>query len=47
MPYERRGTARSSTGRTAGEVVKIELGGDDHNHLTKPEDRLNLAMAFQ
>jgi arylsulfatase len=32
-----------------GEVnwVEIELDGDDHNHLIEPEDRLNLALAFQ
>ena len=27
--------------------VEIDVGLDDHNHLIKPEDRLNLAMAFQ
>jgi arylsulfatase len=27
--------------------VEIELGLDDHSHLIKPEDRLNLAMAIQ
>jgi arylsulfatase A-like enzyme len=27
--------------------VEIDLGLDDHNHLIKPEDRVNLAMAFQ
>ena len=27
--------------------VEIEVGLDDHNHLIRPEDRLNLAMAFQ
>ena len=33
----------------SGEVkwVEIDLGLDDHNHLIKPEDRLNLAMALQ
>jgi hypothetical protein len=32
-----------------GEVrwVQIDLGLDDHNHLITPEDRVNLAMAFQ
>jgi arylsulfatase len=32
-----------------GEVkwVELELGLDDHNHLIEPEDRVNLAMAFQ
>jgi arylsulfatase A-like enzyme len=32
-----------------GEVewVELELGQDDHSHLIKPEDRVNLAMAFQ
>ena len=27
--------------------VEIELGLDDHSHLIKPEDRVNLAMAIQ
>ena len=27
--------------------VEIDLGLDDHNHMIKPEDRVNLAMAFQ
>jgi len=27
--------------------VEINTGEDDHAHLTKPEDRINLAMAFQ
>lgn len=27
--------------------VEIDVGLDDHNHLIRPEDRLNLAMAFQ
>ena len=27
--------------------VEIDIGLDDHNHLIKPEDRLNLAMAIQ
>jgi hypothetical protein len=27
--------------------VEIDVGLDDHNHLIKPEDRLNLAMAIQ
>ncbi len=32
-----------------GEVewVEIDLGLDDHNHLIRPEDRVNLAMALQ
>ena len=32
-----------------GEVkwVEIDLGLDDHNHLIKPEDRVNLAMGIQ
>ena len=32
-----------------GEVnwVELDLGLDDHNHLIKPEDRVNLAMALQ
>jgi hypothetical protein len=32
-----------------GEVswVEIDLGLDDHNYMIKPEDRVNLAMAFQ
>jgi arylsulfatase len=29
------------------EWVELELGQDDHSHLIKPEDRVNLAMAFQ
>jgi arylsulfatase len=33
----------------SGEVnwVEIDVGVDDHSHLIKPEDRVNLAMAFQ
>ncbi|MDA0183428.1 sulfatase-like hydrolase/transferase [Solirubrobacter phytolaccae] len=33
----------------SGEVewVEIDLGLDDHNHLIRPEDRVNLAMALQ
>jgi hypothetical protein len=27
--------------------VEIDLGLDDHNHLIKPGDRLNVAMAIQ
>jgi hypothetical protein len=27
--------------------VEIDVGLEDHNHLIKPEDRLNLAMAIQ
>ena len=27
--------------------VEIDVGLDDHNHLVRPEDRINLAMAFQ
>jgi arylsulfatase len=32
-----------------GEVnwVEIDVGVDDHNHLITPEERVNLAMAFQ
>lgn len=32
-----------------GEVnwVEIHVGDDSHNHLIKPEDRINLAMGFQ
>lgn len=35
--------------RFSGEVdwVEIELGLDDHTHMIKPEDRLNLAMGIQ
>ena len=35
--------------RFTGEVewVEIDLGLDDHNHLIRPEDRVNLAMALQ
>ena len=29
------------------EWVEINLGLDDHNHLIKPEDRINLAMGIQ
>ncbi|WP_116810516.1 arylsulfatase [Steroidobacter cummioxidans] len=29
------------------EWVQIDIGNDDHNHLIRPEDRLNLAMARQ
>jgi arylsulfatase len=33
----------------SGEVewVELELGLDDHNHLIRPEDRVNLAMGLQ
>ena len=33
----------------SGEVewVEIDLGLDDHNHLIRPEDRVNLAMGLQ
>jgi hypothetical protein len=33
----------------SGEVqwVEIDLGLDDHNHMIKPEDRVQLAMAIQ
>ena len=33
----------------SGEVnwVEINVGEDNHNHLIKPEDRINLAMGFQ
>ena len=27
--------------------VEIDVGTDDHDHLISPEERLNLAMAFQ
>ena len=42
-------TTDYSQRRFSGEVnwVEIDLGLDDHNHLIKPEDRVNLAMAFQ
>jgi hypothetical protein len=35
--------------RFSGDVewVEIDLGLDDHNHMIKPEDRLNLAMGIQ
>ncbi len=36
---------RAFTGEV--EWVEIDLGLDDHNHLIKPEDRVNLAMALQ
>ena len=29
------------------EWVELELGQDDHSHLIKPEDRVDLAMAVQ
>jgi arylsulfatase len=38
------------TGNTfSGEVdwVQIDIGGDGHEHLIAPEDRLNIAMAKQ
>ncbi len=37
--------ARKFNGRV--QWVEIDIGLDDHNHLVKPEDRVNLAMAFQ
>jgi arylsulfatase A-like enzyme len=42
-------TTDYATRKFTGEVewVQIDLGLDDHNHLIKPEDRVNLAMAFQ
>jgi arylsulfatase len=42
-------TTDYSTKTFTGQVnwVEIELGGDDHNHVIRPEDRLTLAMAFQ
>jgi hypothetical protein len=42
-------TTDYATRKFTGEVnwVEIGLGLDDHNHLIKPEDRVNLAMAFQ
>jgi hypothetical protein len=42
-------TTDDSKKKFSGEVnwVEIEFGGDDHNHLIKPEDRLNVAMAIQ
>jgi hypothetical protein len=32
-----------------GEVnwVEIDIGEDDHNHMIRPEDRLQVAMAIQ
>jgi arylsulfatase len=38
-------TQRAFTGDV--EWVEIDLGLDDHDHLIKPEDRLNLAMGIQ
>ena len=38
-------TQRAFTGEV--EWVEIDLGLDDHNHLIKPEDRVNLAMGIQ
>ena len=38
-------TQRAFTGDV--EWVEIDLGLDDHNHMIKPEDRLNLAMGIQ
>ncbi len=42
-------TTDYSARKFTGEVkwVEIELGLDDHNHLIKPEDRLQLAMGVQ
>ena len=42
-------TTDYSASRFTGEVdwVEIDLGLDDHNHLIKPEDRVNLAMGIQ
>jgi arylsulfatase A-like enzyme len=42
-------TTDYATRKFTGEVkwVEIELGLDDHNHLIKPEDRLQLAMGVQ
>ena len=42
-------TTDYSTRKFTGTVnwVEIDLGPDDHNHLIKPEDRVNLAMGFQ
>lgn len=42
-------TTDYSAKKFTGEIewVEIELGEDDHNHLIKPEDRLNLAMGIQ
>jgi len=37
--------AKTFTGEIAW--VEIDLGLDDHNHLIRPEDRVNLAMGFQ
>ena len=28
-------------------LTTIDLGPDDHNHLIRPEDRVNLAMGLQ
>jgi hypothetical protein len=42
-------TTDYGTKKFTGEIswVEIDLGLDDHNHLIAPEDRVNLAMAFQ
>jgi arylsulfatase A-like enzyme len=42
-------TTDYSQRRFSGEVnwLEIQLGLDDHNHLIRPEDRINLALAFQ
>ena len=42
-------TTDYSVKRFTGQVewVEIDLGLDDHNHLIRPEDRVNLAMALQ
>ena len=39
--------SRAASSRGEVEWVEIDLGLDDHNHLIKPEDRVNLAMALQ
>ena len=49
-PRRARSAARAYSQRKfSGEVnwVEIDLGLDDHNPLITPEDRVNLAMAFQ
>jgi hypothetical protein len=42
-------TTDYSVKRFTGQVqwVQIDLGLDDHNHLIRPDDRVNLAMALQ
>jgi hypothetical protein len=42
-------SATVTDNKSSGEVdwVQIDLGDDNHDHMIKPEDRMNLAMARQ